>query len=88
MGSAVAGEGDHEDRDYPDPFTRDDEYRRLLAAGFNSLTPENQLGWEFIRPEREVYNLEPADSIMEFARRNRQGAGGTLYCGTDRIQRG
>jgi endo-1,4-beta-xylanase len=57
---------------YPDPFPNDQEYRKLLAAEFNSVTPENQLKWEFVHPERDVYNFGPTDAIVDFARRNNQ----------------
>jgi endo-1,4-beta-xylanase len=72
VGSAAAGGGHHEAQDYPDPFTYDTEYRKLLAAEFSSVTPENQLKWEFVHPERGVYNFGPADEIVEFARRHNQ----------------
>jgi hypothetical protein len=52
VGSAVAGGGHHEQMPYPDPFPNDQEYRKLLAAEFNSVTPENQLKWEFVHPEQ------------------------------------
>jgi endo-1,4-beta-xylanase len=72
VGSTVAGGGHHESQDYPDPFTHDTEYRKLLAAEFNSVTPENQLKWEFVHPERDVYNFGPTDAVVDFARRNNQ----------------
>ncbi|XVV16558.1 endo-1,4-beta-xylanase [Actinoplanes sp. CA-131856] len=72
IGSAVAGGGHHVDQPYPDPFTYDRPYRKVLAREFNSVSPENQMKWEFIHPERNRYNFGPADAIVRFARANGQ----------------
>jgi endo-1,4-beta-xylanase len=72
IGTAVAGGGHHETMPYPDPFPNDREYRRILAAEFNSVSPENQMKWEFIHPERGTYRFGPADAIVAFARRHNQ----------------
>lgn len=72
VGTAVAGGGHHENRDYPPPFAEDETYRELLAAEFSSVTPENQLKWEFVHPEPDSYRFGPADAIVEFAEANGQ----------------
>ncbi|WP_233412513.1 endo-1,4-beta-xylanase [Nucisporomicrobium flavum] len=72
IGTAAAGGGHHVDQPYPDPFTYDQPYRRVLAHEFNSVSPENQMKWEFIHPERHTYNFGPADAIVKFARRHGQ----------------
>lgn len=72
VGAAAAGGGHHAEQDYPDPFTHDREYRGVLARHFSSLTPENQLKWEFVHPKRNKYNFGPADAIVRFAQRNGQ----------------
>ncbi|MBM2614358.1 endo-1,4-beta-xylanase [Actinoplanes sp. LDG1-06] len=72
IGTAVAGGGHHVDQPYPDPFTYDKPYRKVLAKEFNSASPENQMKWEFIHPERNRYNFGPADAIVRFARENGQ----------------
>src|SRR5689334_17757641 len=56
IGSAVAGGGHHENQPYPDPFTSDRPYRKVLAAEFSSVSAENQMKWEYIHPERNRYN--------------------------------
>jgi endo-1,4-beta-xylanase len=76
IGSAVAGGGHHDEQPYPPPFTNDRRYRQLLAAEFSSLTPENQLKWEFVHPEPGRYNFGPADAIVKFARSHRQDVRG------------
>jgi endo-1,4-beta-xylanase len=72
IGTAVAGGGHHLEQDYPDPFTSDRPYRQVLAREFSSLSPENQMKWEFIHPERGEYRFGPADAIVRFARQNGQ----------------
>ncbi|MFC7340164.1 endo-1,4-beta-xylanase [Saccharopolyspora griseoalba] len=72
IGSAVAGGGHHDDASYPDPFTSDQAYRDVLAGEFSSLSPENQMKWEYIHPARDTYDFETADRIVDFAERNGQ----------------
>ncbi|MCZ2819812.1 endo-1,4-beta-xylanase [Modestobacter sp. VKM Ac-2977] len=72
IGTAVAGGGHHLEQDYPDPFTYDEEYREVLAREFSSLSPENQMKWEFIHPEQGEYNFAPMDAIVEFAQEHGQ----------------
>ncbi|WP_007025893.1 endo-1,4-beta-xylanase [Saccharomonospora iraqiensis] len=72
IGSAVAGGGHHAEQPYPDPFGSDTRYRRELAAQFDSLSPENQMKWEYLRPEPGVYDFDAADAIVDFAERNGQ----------------
>ena len=80
IGSAAAGGGHHVDQPYPDPFTFDQGYRRVLGAEFSSVSPENQMKWEFIHPERGTYRFGPADAIVDFARQNGQVVRGhTLF---------
>jgi endo-1,4-beta-xylanase len=72
IGTAAAGGGHHLDAGYPDPFTHDKKYRKILAAEFSSVSPENQMKWDFIHPEPGVYNFGPADAIVDFAEANGQ----------------
>ena len=72
IGTAVAGGGHHVDQPYPDPFPNDRPYRKVLAQEFNSVSPENQMKWEFLHPERNKYNFGPADAIVKFAREHGQ----------------
>ncbi|MFC5289671.1 endo-1,4-beta-xylanase [Actinokineospora guangxiensis] len=72
IGTAVAGGGHHEDQPYPDPFSSDQPYRNVLAKEFNSVSAENQMKWDFLRPEPGVYRFGPADDIVAFAKRNNQ----------------
>lgn len=76
IGTAAAGGGHHESQPYPDPFTKDHEYRKVLAAEFSSVAAENQMKWEYIHPEQDRYNFGMADAIVDFARKNRQAVRG------------
>ncbi|MEU1469402.1 endo-1,4-beta-xylanase [Streptomyces sp. NPDC005761] len=72
VGTAVAGGGHHLEQDYPDPFTSDKKYRKILGQQFSSLSPENQMKWEYIHPEQNRYNFGMADAIVDFADRHHQ----------------
>ncbi|MCB0087555.1 MAG: endo-1,4-beta-xylanase [Caldilineaceae bacterium] len=43
-----------------------DQYEQTASAEFNILTPENQMKWDHIHPERDLYNWE-SDRHVEFA---------------------
>ena len=45
-------------------------YGATAASEFNILTPENQLKWATIHPQRTVYNFGPGDQHVQFARAN------------------
>ena len=42
----------------------------LVAAQFNSISPENVLKWESVHPEPDHYHFGPADSYVEFGLKN------------------
>lgn len=72
IGCAVAGGGHHTSQPYPDPFTADEPYREVLAAEFASLSAENQMKWDHMRPSQDTFNFVDSDAIMEFAEANGQ----------------
>src|SRR4051794_8753445 len=39
----------------------DDRFADTLATHFNSLSPENELKWSNIEPQRGVFNFAPID---------------------------
>jgi endo-1,4-beta-xylanase len=55
-----------------DAFADDPTYRERIAAEFSAVTAENVMKWETLEPEPGVYNYEPADQLVGFARQNRQ----------------
>lgn len=76
VGSAVWGQRDLLDYDRKNPT----EFQRILAAEFNSLTPENDMKWAEIHPEPDVYDFSGADAVMAFAQANGQEVRGhTLF---------
>lgn len=68
IGSAVWGQRDLLEYDRKSPT----EFQRILAAEFDSLTPENDMKWAEIHPEPGVYDFSGADAVMAFAQANRQ----------------
>ncbi|WP_193105017.1 endo-1,4-beta-xylanase [Brachybacterium sp. FME24] len=72
IGSAVAGGGHHTDESYPPPLTGDADYRDLLGREFTSVSAENQMKWDHLRPEPGAFAFEDADAIMEFAAQHGQ----------------
>lgn len=52
-------------------WEEDKEYRNLISQEFNLLTPENCLKWGYIRPEREEFDFEKPDKLIEFAKENK-----------------
>ena len=72
IGTAAAGGGHHLTAGYPDPFTYDRQYRRILAAEFSSVSPENQMKWDYLHPEQDRYDFAAADAIVDFAEKNGQ----------------
>jgi len=42
----------------------------LVAAQFNSISPENDLKWQPIHPSAQSFNFDPADQYVEFGERN------------------
>jgi endo-1,4-beta-xylanase len=55
-----------------DALADDPTYRDLVAREFSAVTAENVMKWSELEPERGVYNWEPADRLVDFARRNGQ----------------
>ena len=68
IGSAVWGQRDLIGYDRKHPT----EFQRILAAEFNSLTPENDMKWAEVHPEPGVYDFSGADAVMAFAQANGQ----------------
>jgi endo-1,4-beta-xylanase len=58
LGTAVRG----------DVLKRNRAYRQTIAAQFSTVTPENEMKWFAIEPERGSFEFEAADDIVERAR--------------------
>ena len=46
----------------------DPGYARTVARVFDTVTPENEMKWDTIEPERGKYDFGPADRVVDFAR--------------------
>ncbi len=71
FGVAVAG-GGHAGMDLPEPLVSDPAYATLVSTHFSSLTPENQLKWEYVRPDEKTFAFEGTDAIVDFAEEHGQ----------------
>ncbi len=40
-------------------------YKNILDTQFNAVTPENEMKWEVIEPQRGVFNWTGADIVSE-----------------------
>lgn len=49
---------------------RDARGAQLVAAQYNTISPENVLKWEIVHPSRGVYNFEPGDAYVNFGVKN------------------
>lgn len=68
IGAAVAGGGGHHRGRRPGPpLTDDARYRAFLAEQFSTLTPENQMKWEALRPDAISYDFTAVDALVDFA---------------------
>lgn len=55
----------------PAQFTgRDSVEAALIAAQFNSISPENVLKWERVHPRPDTFNFAPADRYVAFGERH------------------
>lgn len=46
------------------------KFAEVLKTEFNLLTPENEMKWSYIQPQRGVYDFSKADKLVEFAEKN------------------
>ena len=68
IGVAVAGGGHHLEAELGSASALANEtYAGLVAANFTSVSPENQLKWEWVHPQRDTYDFEAADELVDFA---------------------
>jgi endo-1,4-beta-xylanase len=61
------------------PLSNDSTYQEVLAREFNMVTPENEMKFEPVHPERDRYDFKAADALVDFAKdNNMQVRGHTL----------
>jgi endo-1,4-beta-xylanase len=61
----------------PGPLADDPGYAEAAATHFNALTPENELKWTVVQPQRGEWNFAPADSLVDFAEQHDMSVRGT-----------
>ncbi|GAA3383460.1 hypothetical protein GCM10020369_09420 [Cryptosporangium minutisporangium] len=57
-------------------YFSDPRFGQVLAKQFNSLSPENELKWSFIQPERGKFDFSKIDQLVRFAKQNRMAVKG------------
>lgn len=56
------------------------QFDSLLKAQFNQITPENEMKWEVIQPERGVFNWTGSDLILETVQETKSYFRGHNFC--------
>lgn len=51
-------------------FLEDPRFAEILAAQFNSLSPENELKWSFSEPRRGRFDFKKLDRLVDFAKKH------------------
>ncbi|MDJ0789479.1 MAG: endo-1,4-beta-xylanase [Myxococcota bacterium] len=64
----------------------DPTYAEILPREFGSLTPENQMKWVALRPDRDTYRFGPADELVAFAEANGMRVRGHTLLWSDPIR--
>lgn len=54
----------------PPNYLSDPQFREILAEQFNSLSPENDMKWQFVQPEEGIFDFEGLDRLVAFAEAN------------------
>jgi endo-1,4-beta-xylanase len=57
-------------------YLDDPKFAQVLAQQFNSLSPENELKWSFVEPQRGVFDFTKLDRLVGFAKQNRMAVKG------------
>jgi len=52
------------------PLTIDEQYQSLVGKEFSMITPENDMKFQFIHPQPDVYAFNEADILVDFAQVN------------------
>lgn len=59
-----------------DLLTSDQAYREAVIANCQVIVPEGEMKWPILRPTRDKYLFEKADTMVDFARQNGLGLRG------------
>ena len=54
----------------PSNYLAEPQFAEVLAEQFNSLSPENDMKWQFVEPQEGVYDFEGLDRLAAFGKAN------------------
>ncbi|WP_416416337.1 endo-1,4-beta-xylanase [Paenarthrobacter aromaticivorans] len=54
----------------PPNYLSEPLFREVLAEQFNSLSPENDMKWQFVQPEEGVFDFDGLDRLAAFGKAN------------------
>lgn len=49
---------------------KEPEFAKTFASQFNQLTPENEMKWSYIHPERDKFDFSKGDELVAFAQQH------------------
>ncbi|WP_112480162.1 endo-1,4-beta-xylanase [Vibrio variabilis] len=55
---------------------KEPEFAKVFASQFNQLTPENEMKWSYIHPERNRFDFAKADELVAFAEQHNMAVKG------------
>ncbi|WP_224092672.1 endo-1,4-beta-xylanase [Arthrobacter sp. StoSoilB13] len=54
----------------PSNYLAEPQFAEVLAEQFNSLSPENDLKWQFVEPQEGIFDFEGLDRLAAFGKAN------------------
>lgn len=54
----------------PPNYLSEPLFREVLAGQFNSLSPENDMKWQFVQPEEGIFDFDGLDRLAAFGKAN------------------
>jgi len=51
-------------------YLDDPQFAQVLGEQFNSLSPENELKWSFVEPEKGVFDFDGLDKLVDYAHKH------------------
>lgn len=76
----IGAAADADELGHPSPLQTDPTYASMLASQYNMLEPEGAMKWIVIHPQQDVYDFQPADELVSFARAHGMKVRGHNLC--------
>ncbi|MHC6592778.1 endo-1,4-beta-xylanase [Arthrobacter sp. C152] len=54
----------------PSNYLAEPQFAKVLAEQFNSLSPENDMKWQFVEPQEGIFDFEGLDRLAAFGKTN------------------